>query len=175
MLKFSVRTHAIADGSQAGFDEDYTGFFGTFDWKEDDEDRNASQRFLETGADDRFIGYGGEDDFLLRWDEDRVDGGAVADRFIFDKRHGGEDVRHRIFDLNLAVGDQASIRRITDQNQIIDRQEELDAMVDAGAAHIMSTNGNAMHVFFSRFDDWGSSSSHDGEGRADRSARRVRS
>ncbi len=120
----------------------------------DDPAPEPEMRFFGTATDDRMIGSRADEDFLLRWGVDRASGGDGADQFIFDARYVSNDSYHRIFDFNLAEGDRLSLRNFGDQTQVINTQDELQAMIDAGAVRIFNEENGALDLMITGFDSW---------------------
>lgn len=62
------------------------------------------------GNNDQMFGWGGDDELLLRWDQDTANGGDGADTFILDGRYVDDGDAHVIEDLNFADGDTLVFR-----------------------------------------------------------------
>ena len=65
---------------------------------------------LGSANNDQMFGWGGDDELLLRWDQDTANGGDGADTFILDGRYVDDGDAHVIEDLNFADGDTLIFR-----------------------------------------------------------------
>lgn len=66
--------------------------------------------FVAGNGDNTFFGYGGDDEFLIRFGNDTISGGDDADLFKFDGRYVNDGDAHTITDLDFSEGDTILFR-----------------------------------------------------------------
>jgi Ca2+-binding RTX toxin-like protein len=70
----------------------------------------SPDNFIGGNGDNTFFGFGGDDEFLLRFGNDTVTGGDDADLFKFDGRYVNDGDAHTITDLDFSEGDTILFR-----------------------------------------------------------------